>query len=421
MTKDTRASAQRIVLSKTALEAIPLPEKGKRLTIYDLKVPKLACRITSSGTRTFYVVTRTADGMEWLQLGTLTDTTVEQARKHAAKVLGQFAEGRNPAQVRREAKAEMTLGQAFEAYMTDHVEAHGVRSASDMRQMWERCLGDLPDLPKKKHARTRTKHPQGVNWQNRKLRQVSSDEMKKVHLAIGKSTPIVANRVLELVSAIFNHVGQPNPTIGVRPFKEQKRDRFLQESELPKLFEALAADPNADFRDFVTLSLITGARRGNVLAMRWPDVDFDRAVWRIPGEEFKNGEPMHVPLVGEAISILVTRKAKGKGSPFVFPADSQEGYMTPPKKRWARLLARAGLEDLRLHDLRRSLGSWQAILGASLPIVGRSLGHKSPSATAIYARLSMDPVRASVEAATSRMLSASRQEPSEQPVSEASE
>src|SRR5207253_688476 len=104
-------------------------------------------------------------------------------KAQAAKVLGQFAEGRNPAEAKREAKAEMTLGQAFEAYMSDHVEAHGVRSADDLRQMWERCLGDLPDVPKKKHARLRTKHPQGVNWQNKKLRHVMSDEVKKVHLA----------------------------------------------------------------------------------------------------------------------------------------------------------------------------------------------------------------------------------------------
>ena len=93
-------------------------------------------------------------------------------------------------------------------------------------------------------------------------------------------------------------------------------------------------------------------------------------------------------------------------SGFVFPAMSATGHMTPPKKRWQNLIKRCGIEDLRIHDLRRSLGSWQAITGASLVIIGKSLGHKSAEATMIYARLNTDPVRASVSAATSAMLEA---------------
>ena len=91
---------------------------------------------------------------------------------------------------------------------------------------------------------------------------------------------------------------------------------------------------------------------------------------------------------------------------FVFPADSKTGYLSPPAKRWQALLKRAGMADFRIHDLRRSLGSWQAISGASLAIIGKSLGHKSADATLIYARLSMDPVRASVNTATTAMLQA---------------
>jgi len=81
-------------------------------------------------------------------------------------------------------------------------------------------------------------------------------------------------------------------------------------------------------------------------------------------------------------------------------------HITPPKKRWQNLLQRCGIDNLRIHDLRRSLGSWQAITGASLVIIGKSLGHKSADATMIYARLNTDPVRASVGAATSAMLEA---------------
>jgi integrase len=136
--------------------------------------------------------------------------------------------------------------------------------------------------------------------------------------------------------------------------------------------------------------------------MRWQDLDLAGATWRIP--HTKNGEPQLVPLVSEALEVLRARKPQDVG--YVFPAPSKSGHMTPPKKRWRDLLARAEITDLRVHDLRRSLGSWQAIGGASLAIIGKSLGHKSASATMIYARLSLDPVRASVAAATSAMLAA---------------
>jgi integrase len=92
-------------------------------------------------------------------------------------------------------------------------------------------------------------------------------------------------------------------------------------------------------------------------------------------------------------------------SPYVFPADSASGHMSPPNKRWKKLLIDADLTDLRLHDLRRSLGSWAAMTGASLAVIGRALGHKSTDATAVYARLQHDPVTEAMERATAAMLS----------------
>jgi integrase len=142
--------------------------------------------------------------------------------------------------------------------------------------------------------------------------------------------------------------------------------------------------------------------------MRWDQVSFDRAVWRIPDTTSKNGEPMLIPLSAEVIEILKSQQESTGGSPFVFPADSATGYMTPPKKRWAALMKRAGLNDLHIHDLRRTMGSWMAIGGASLLVIGKLLGHKSVDATMIYSRLHIDPVRDSMERATAAMLSAGR-------------
>jgi len=136
--------------------------------------------------------------------------------------------------------------------------------------------------------------------------------------------------------------------------------------------------------------------------MRWKDIDFERSIWRIPGEVSKNGDPMQVPLIPEALEILRRRRAE-TSSVFVLPGEGRTGHYTTPTHAWETLLKRAKLEDLRIHDLRRSMGSWMTIGGTSLPIVGKALGHKTSQATSIYARLNLEPVRAAMEQAGAAM------------------
>jgi integrase len=153
------------------------------------------------------------------------------------------------------------------------------------------------------------------------------------------------------------------------------------------------------------LSLLTGQRKSNMLAMRWDELNLSRAEWRIP--KTKNGEPLTVHLPPQAIDILQTRNAQSD-SEWVFPGSGKAGHLADPKKAWKRILERAEIKDLRIHDLRRTLGSWQTALGASGFIVGKSLGHKSMQATAVYARLNLDPVRDSVNAAADAMFKAGK-------------
>lgn len=402
---------KRLLFSKTAIIAIPFPPQGKRSTYYDEKVQKLACRITAAGSRTFYVVRRSGSNMEWLKLGTFPEMTVENARRAAESALGKFAQGNSPIEERRADKAAMTLGEGFERYIVEYAQPRGVKRCADMRQMWERCLGELPDLPAKKNGRKRSKHPAGVNWQCRKLESILNTDARSLHSAIGATNSTTANRVMELLSTIYNRAIEwgykgDNPTKAVRAFSETRRDRFMQPDEFPKFLSALATDTSEAFKAFVMLSLLTGARRENVLGMRWDQISLDRAVWRIPDASSKSGEAMTIPLSMEALQILETRKKEVGESQFMFPAESATGYMHPPKKRWAALVQRAGLGDLRIHDLRRTMGSWQAITGSSLVIIGKSLGHKSHDATAVYARLHMDPVRESMARATAAMMNA---------------
>ncbi|WP_240932105.1 site-specific integrase [Parasedimentitalea denitrificans] len=150
------------------------------------------------------------------------------------------------------------------------------------------------------------------------------------------------------------------------------------------------------------ISLLTGARKSNTLAMMWKDISFEAATWRI--EETKNADPLTVHLSQQAVDLLIERKLKSD-SPFVFEGTGKSGHLADPKKAWCRILLEAGIENLRIHDLRRTLGSYQAATGANGYIIGKSLGHRSQQSTAIYARLNLDPVRDSVNKATELMFS----------------
>jgi integrase len=293
----------------------------------------------------------------------------------------------------------------------------------------------------------------------KKLSSIGRNEIATVHSAVtAQAKPVTANRVLALISSIFGWavsagVWDSNPAKGIRRNPERSRDRFLQAHELPRFYAALAAESNETIRDYFLLSLLTGARRANVLAMKWAEIDFERAEWRIP--RTKNNDPQTIPLTPEAVAILEQRRPRST-SVYVFPGSGRSGHLIEPKNGWRRIfdrdevaqlaalihgagrqfeigdgeglgesLARARRDakrlrldttkarilDVRIHDLRRTLGSWQARTGASLSVIGKSLSHKSVQTTAIYSRLDIDPVRASVERATSAILVAAGAKP----------
>lgn len=381
--------------SKTTLQALELPEAGKRLTIYDTEVPKLALRATAAGSKTFYVVKRAGASVAWVKLGTFPEMTVEQARKAAALALGEFASGANPAAARRAFKAEPTLSEFFTEYGTRH---------GEKKRAWAADMQRFRDYLQK---------PMG----GKKLSEIDRAMIAKVlHDAekAGKSVATVRN-IRALASGVFGKAVEwgfldYNPAQGVKVAgKKVSRDRFLQADELPRFFAAVAEEEPA-MRDFILLALLTGARRANLCAMHWRELDLSAGVWRIP--RTKNDEPQSVTLCPEAVAILEARK-DATGGGFVFPGTGRTGHIVEPKKAVERVMARAGIpygrdvpNGVTLHDLRRTLGSWQARTGASLAIIGKSLNHKSPQATAIYARLDLDPVRQSVNTATSAMLEA---------------
>lgn len=378
-------------LTKTLLIGAVPPIAGRRLVIYDTETPKLAMRMTHTGVRTFYVIKRLGASMIWHKLGAFPDMTCEQARKEAEKVLGEFARGGNPTAVKRAVKAELTFGEAFEDYLTHKRKRNGSK-------ITEKTKRDYKDL-----LRIYLESMRG-----KKLSSIERSEVKALHAQITKKSAAQADRVIAVISAVFNFMlaqekfsGQ-NPAARIQKNPAPSRDRFLQPEEMAPFFKELMASSNLIMRDFFLLALLTGARRNNVSAMRWADIDLTAGVWHIA--RTKGGTPQFVTLSPEALAVLDSRKVVG--GEFVFPGTGKTRHIVEPKAAWKKLVKSADLENLRIHDLRRTLGSWQARTGSSLPIIGKSLNHKTHQATSIYARLDLAPVRQSVNTATAAIFDA---------------
>ncbi len=376
------------------LETPPLNANGKpaQLWIYDSVTPRLAVCVWSTGARTWYWVGRCNGRMIRHKVGEYPELQPDLARKLASKVSAQVANGIDPRQEKYQQRAEPTFGEFIETYLEQHAKLHKkARSWQDDEKTFRRyCTSLKPRL----------------------LSSITKQEIATLHAKVGKDHgKYAANRMLSLLSKLFSFAGQfgfplANPCREIKKFREESRDRFLTGEELQRFFEGLLREETQLWQDFFTLALLTGARRGNLQAMRFDELNLSQATWRIP--DTKAGEPLTVHLVAEAVDILQRRMEAANGCPWVFPGGrkNQTSHVKEPKTAWARICERAGLENLRLHDLRRTLGSWQAATGASLPVIGKTLGHKQQATTQIYARLNLDPVRQSVNTAVAAMMAA---------------
>lgn len=383
-------SENKINFTKAILDTLPLPRQGQRAVYHDKKTNGLQIRITSAGVKTFCLYRRIKNGNpERVTLGRYPDMSIEQARNESARINALIASGVNPNSDARALKTEITLQELFEDFLKHRRNRNGMYLSEKTKSTYRYDFNS--------HL---------AKWGKRQLSQFKDTDFAKLHKEIGMKYSTAANRVMAIASSLFGYATElrlfkgVNPVQGIKKFSENKRDRFLQSDELPAFFKSLAEEPNDTVRDYFLISLLTGARRSNVQEMQWSHIHLDRAEWRIPIT--KNGDPQIITLTSEVVEIL--RSRFDASSQWVFPGSGRTGHLVEPRKAWKRVLERAGITNLRIHDLRRTFGSWQAKTGASLVIVGKSLNHKSPSTTAIYARLDLDPVRESVDRATNAML-----------------
>lgn len=376
----------------------PADSKIKRYEIYDEKIKELCCRITDKGKKSFYIRKKLNGKAVRVHLGDYPVMTVENARKTAQSNLNIMASDKNPNDEKKKLSKTTTLKVLAEKYFNNHAKIHTKpRTYQENLGVYNRYL---------------------KRWDNHIVNSFTRSEIEEYIITLYKEKgKFVANSALVLLRHMFNKGNEwglelPNPTLGIKKYTIKSRERFLSSDEIRRFINAVIAHPDNIVSSYFLLSLYTGQRRTNVLSMRWDCIDFANEIWRI--KETKNGDPLNVPLVTQALEILHTLR-KTATSEWVFPSKySKSGHIEEPKYALKTILKNANITDFRIHDIRRTLGSYEAITGASLQIIGKSLGHKSTQATEIYSRLTMDPVRETQQKACDKITQYAQQTPKDE-------
>jgi integrase len=366
-------------LTKSQIDGFSYGGDGKSRDVrWDEKVPGLGVRIYPSGRKAFVLSYRAHGAKRLLTLGDYGTLTLETARKKAQQERAKVLEGQDPLQERRQTRAAPTVADLAKDYLERHARPHKRASsvADDVDMLSQKVL---PALGTKKVA------------------TVSRRDIESLHQSL-KGTPYRANRVLALLSKMFSlaiHWGwrPDNPVIGIPRFPEEKRERWLNEEELAKLLEVLSTHSNQRAANAVRLLVLTGSRRSEVLSATWEQFDLSREVWTKPSHQTKQNKTEHVPRNKAALQLLTVMRLADPAGSYLFPGDRAGKPLQDIKGFWSSVCATAGLNNVRIHDLRHTFASHLVSSGLSLEIVGRLLGHSQAATTKRYAHLADHPLR----------------------------
>jgi integrase len=342
-----------------------------------------------------------------MTLGKTNTLSAEEARTAAREILANVRLGRDPARERRQNRETPTVREFVDRYLSEEAE----------RKLKPGTVGNYR-IYFHKHAIPEI----GAT----KISAVPSAALAKLHRKIGATKPVTANRVLEALSGLYRYAATVgvvqkgfNPTNGISAFREAKRERFLTHEELRRLggtlreAETVGLLWNADedkksakhlpkpgnrrvvFSPYVTaavrLLLFTGCRLREILHLEWNSVDVERRMLFL--RDSKTGKRA-VVLNAPALAVINGLKPIGK---YVILSNNENKPRSDLNRPWRRITTHAQLEGVRLHDLRHSFASVGAGGGLGLPIIGKLLGHATPTTTARYAHIDNDPLRQASE------------------------
>jgi integrase len=374
-------------LSKPLIAALNPTDQD--VVVWDSSLPGFGLRAKASGAKTFVIQYRNRSGRSRrLSLGNLGKVTIDQARKEAVRLMGQIATGHDPAEERRMRLRSETVAQLADVYMRDH------------------CAGRCKPRTIEAHTWLLNKLIK-PRLGNRKLLDLRPADVAKLHADL-QSTPYNANRAVGLLRAMLNCAERwemiprgSNPAAVIKPYPERKRERFLSGDEFKALLDSLdaaEADGTVDLYEAAAIRLLTftGCRLSEITTLAWDSVDLANA--RIVLERHKTDQygAKIIPLNAPALQVL-TDLPRELDNPYVIVGREKGKHLINLQKPWRRLRRSAGLDDLRIHDLRHSFASFALGAGVPLALIGGLLGHRSVQTTARYAHLANDPLKRATE------------------------
>lgn len=390
-------TSMRVHLTKRVVDATR--PAATDVLVWDDEVPGFGLRVKPNGLKSYVLQYRNAVGRSRrLTVGKHGVLTAEGARNEARRQRARVAEGHDPATERAQARHAETFEAFAKRYLSHHAELH--KKPASVRN--DRLLLRLHVEPALK---------------GRKVAEIGREDITRLHQSL-KAHPYAANRTVALLSKMMNLAEKwgvrsdgTNPCRHVQKFKETRRQRFLSAAELLALGKVLDAvyRENVEHPSVVPairLLLFTGARRGEMLGLRWEHVDWESNCLNLP--ESKTGaKTIHLsPPAREVLDAL--RRQRTEKSVWVLPGRTSGGALVGLPHAWQRIRKRAKLGDLRLHDLRHSFASVAAATNMSLPMIGALLGHSQPQTTQRYAHLAADPLKEAAERIGERILAMMR-------------
>jgi integrase len=382
-------------ITKRSVDALKPASDRAEVVLWDTEVKGFGCRVQRGGSKSYIVHYRVGSGraapLRKLTIGKHgAPWTPEQARGEAKRLLGLVESGVDPAAHKIAQKESPTLADLAERFMAQHTQPKCKPStAMHYQRLLDRII--LPALGK------------------RKILDITRHDVAKLHHEL-RSAPYQANRSLAVISKMFNLAESwalrpdgTNPCRHVELFAERKRERMLSPAELARLGDALATSNGSAFAvAAIKLLVFTGARLGEVLGLRWEWIDFERGEARLP--DSKTGpKTLHLPPPALA---LLSELQRFDDNPYVIAGHKRGASMVNLERCWLITRKAAGLDDVRLHDLRHAFASVAASSGMGLPIIGKMLGHSQPATTARYAHLASDPVKAAAATVAGKIAAA---------------
>jgi integrase len=339
------------------------PVEGRQFDVFDSKLPGFALRVSPKGTKTFTLLYRAGRRARRMTVGRYPLLSLSEARARAESALREVSAGKDPGALKQAARNQYA-DQLFAAVAEDFIEKYAKRKTKTWRETERLIQREFLSV-----------------WKHRQIQDITKQDVNRVLDGIvARNAPIAANGALAAIRKLFNWAVErgyvvTSPCAGTqRPAKAISRERVLSDAELTAVWRAAIAAPYP-FGPVVQLLILTAQRRGEVIGMRWSELDLEQGLWTIPAQRTKSNRQHQVPLPSAGVTLLegLTRLH----DELVFPARGNPNQPSSGFSKWKRALDRASnTSGWRIHDLRRSASTMMAAMGIAPHIIERILNHQ---------------------------------------------